>query len=176
MIGSRHLRRLWCDSSGVAGAEMVLILPLATFMVLVTLDAGYFMYTEHAVIKSVRDAARWGSRQPLSAFDCTAETSDTLIASSDPNLGAIRDDIANLVRFGDLSTTGPLIVSGWGDDQVEVSYGCEAVDTGIYQNDGYAPKITIVGKPNYPSLFGAMGGFPSSLTLVAREQAVVAGI
>lgn len=176
MIGLRHFLRLWRDCSGVAGAEMVLILPLATFMVLVTLDAGYFMYTEHAVIKSVRDAARWGSRQPLSAFDCTAETGDTLITGSNPNLGAIRNNIANLVRFGDLSTTGPLVVSGWADGQVEVSYSCEAVGTGIYQNDGYAPKITVVGKPNYPSLFGAMGGFPSSLKLVAREQAVVAGV
>lgn len=177
MMGAlRFLLRLLRDRSGVAASELVLILPLASFMVFVTVEAGYFMYTEHEVLKSVRDAARWGSRQSLTAFDCTGPTADTAITSGDPSLGSIRDNIATLARYGELSTDGPLVVTGWQDDQVSVSYSCEAVGTGIYQTDGYAPRLTVVGTPNYPSLFGAMAAFPGTMKLFGKEQAVVVGI
>jgi hypothetical protein len=169
-------RRLLADRTAAAAAELVLLLPLATLMLFVTVEAGHFMYTEHEVLKSVRDAARWASRQPLSAFGCTAATGETPITSSDPNLGAMRDNISSLARYGELSTNAPLVVSGWQDSQVSVSYSCVAQNTGIYVNDGYAPIITVTGTPNYPSLFGSMAAFPASRKLYATQHAAVVGI
>ncbi len=175
------LRRFARDCRAVAAAEMVLILPLATFMLFATVEAGYFMYTEHEVFKSVRDAARWASRQPLSDFGCTATTGDTALPSGDGStLATVRTDVSNLARYGNLAGSAPLLVNGWQDGQVAVSYSCVDVATlnlsGIYLNDGYAPVVTVIGTPNYPSLFGAMAGFPGTFKLFAKQQAVVVGI
>lgn len=168
--------RLMRDRSATAATELVLILPLATLMILVTIEGGYFMYTEHEVVKSVRDAARWGSRQALSTFGCTAATADTEISSGDANLGSIRDNISTLARYGSLSSSGAKVVNGWADSQVKVLYGCQEIDTGIYASGGYAPTITVIGNPSYPTLFGSMTYFSSSLKLYAAQQAVVVGV
>jgi Flp pilus assembly protein TadG len=176
MTASSSFRRLLGDQTATAAAELILLLPLATFMLFATVEAGHFMYAQHEVLKSVRDAARWASRQPLSAFDCTAATGDTPVTSADPNLGGIRDDISTLARYGELSTAAPLVVAGWQDNQVSVSYSCVTKDTGIYSSDGYAPVVTVIGTPNYPTLFGSMAAFPSSMKLYARQQAAVVGI
>ena len=182
MRAGAFLGRLWRDRSGVAAAEMILILPLATFMVFATVEAGHFMYTEHEVMKSVRDAARWGSRQPLSAFGCTATSADAALPSDTSTLGTIRTNISTLARYGQLSTDAPLLVAGWQDSDITVTYACEQVnatasDSGIYTGTaGYAPRITVVGTPSYPTLFGTMAAFPATMKLFAKQQAVVAGV
>jgi Flp pilus assembly protein TadG len=168
--------RLARDDAGAAAAEMVLLLPLAGLMLMVTLDAGYFMYTEHEVMKSVRDAARYGARQPFAAFNCTAETAEAELPSDSSTLGQIRTNLANLARYGQLTTTGPLLVPGWTDAQVVVTYSCKASTTGLYAAQQFAPRITVIAKPTYPTLFGGGSGFLASQALFAREQAVVVGI
>lgn len=175
MTGLSALMRLARDEGGSAAAEMVLILPVATFMLLVTLEAGHFMVKEHEVMKSVRDAARWGARQPMASFGCTAAAGETALT------GAMRDNVATLARYGQLDTDAPLRVAGWTDAQVSVSYSCLDITTvatgngGLYSAQKFAPRITVVATPNYPTLFGSAAGFLGTLKLFAKQQAVVAG-
>jgi hypothetical protein len=175
MIGT-FLRRLLRDRSGAVAAELVLLAPLAVFMLLVTIEAGYFMVTEQAVLKSVRNASRYGARQPFAAFNCTGVTGWTALPNDASTLGTIRTNIANVARFGELGNTGTLTVPGWEDAEVAVHYSCVTNTTGIYLDQGYAPRLIVIGTPNYPTLFHGMAAFPSSMKLFAREQAAVAGI
>ena len=80
-----------------------------------------------------------------------------------------------------MDTSAPLRVAGWTDAQVSVTYSCVDITTiatgtgGLYSSQKYAPRITVVGTPNYPTLFGSASGFLGSQKLFARQQAVAVG-
>ncbi len=85
--------------------------------------------------------------------------------------------MVNLARYGQIATTGePLRIAGWQDAEVLVRYRCIDYKTGIFRSEGFAPQIEVIATPGYPSLFGSMGGFTDTLTLYARQQAVVVGV
>lgn len=176
MTLGRLLRRLAVDCRASAAAEMVLIVPLASLMIFITMEAGFYMYTQHEVLKSVRDAARFGARQPFTAFNCTAATGETALPSDTSALGTVRSNVVNLALRGELGTGSPLVVKGWQASDVAVNYSCVANTNGVYAAAGYAPRITVIGTPNYPTLFGSLTGFPATLKMYAREQAPVVGL
>jgi Flp pilus assembly protein TadG len=164
----------WKNTSGAAAVETILIAPIAIFVLCMAIESGHFLYSEHQVLKGVRDAARYASRLPLSTWNCTASTAEADL----PTSNAAWSGIANVAVYGSVSGGNRPRLWTWSaassGNEVQIRYACVAKNTGIYA--GFAPQIAVIGKPNYPSLLKAMGGFDSDITLFARQQAVGIGI
>lgn len=168
------LKRLMRDRSGSAAAETVMIMPLAVMMILAAMEGGFYLYTEHQVVNGVRAAARYAARlDMIDVWNCTGAAAETTYT------GTARSAIANVARFGTIDAPSGSVSRPWtwADGDVEVRYACVAT-SGIYtaHSNGFAPQIAVIGRPSYPSLFGTLGGFNTSLKLYARQQAAGAGV
>ncbi|MBL0925052.1 MAG: pilus assembly protein [Sphingomonadaceae bacterium] len=168
----RNSTRILSNQNGAAGAEMALMLPLLITLMFGTFELGNYFWSEHKVVKSVRDAARFASRQSefYTPTNCTAGTVSSTVATN----------IDNIARYGKLSVTvadKPKIF-GW-TTPVTVSLSCPAIGSyvGIYKGKANVPVVTVTatGVP-YPSLFKVLGFTSTGLTLNASSQSAVTGI
>ena len=152
------------DRSGAAAAEMALVLPLLIVILFAGFEGGHFMWSEHKVVKAVRDGARYAGRQSLDA--CTAGIAN-------------QDNIQILTRTGTLDPTAAPVVPGWTDNStVTVSISCDAgTTTGIYKSQASgAPRVTVSASVPYPDLFGSIGFPTDGLILNAEAEAAVMGL
>jgi Flp pilus assembly pilin Flp len=172
MITSRFIEFIR-DDRGAAAAEMALILPLLMVIMFAGIEGGYFMWSEHKVVKGVRDGARYAGRQPFGAIDCDAGTVVT----------AAETAIMNVTRTG---YPDPAVfpgsdipaVPGWTNGDISVTISCDDTTvTGIYEDlpDG-APRVTVTSVVDYPSLFGVLGFPATGLKVSAESEAAVMGI
>lgn len=154
------------DDRGAAGAEMALMLPIMLALFFVSFEAGHYFYTEHKIVKSVRQGARYAGRLPFDTYSCPA--------GIDP---AAVSQIQAVTRTGSLDGTVPLI-AGWENSDITVTMTCESTTTtGIFQsNTGGAPVVTVAATASYPSLFGTLTDIDNDAQVVASAQAVVNGI
>ena len=161
---------------GAAAAELALMLPLMIIVLFGMFEGGHFLWSEHKVIKGVRDGARYAARQPFAKFDCSSSTlADTSLES----------EIRNVTIFGhpdpanssDNVTDVPA-VPGWDELEVTVTVACDsATTTGLYVAvSGGAPKVTVAADVPYTPLFGSIGFNVSSLSLKGEAQAAVMGL
>lgn len=177
MRARRFLVRLWSDCLGSAAVETVLVAPLAILLIVTAMEAGFYLYTEHQVVNGVRDAARYAARLDMvSSWGCNAAKEVPTTVT-----GTAADQIKNVARFGNAAGSGAVRPWTWDAAEVEVTVQCQksADIKGIYVDhsvDGYAPVITVIGRPNYPSLFGTLGGFDTTLSLYAKQEAAGAGV
>ena len=157
---------LFRDKRGVAAAEMALIIPLLTVLMLGSFETGHFFWNQHKVVKSVRDAARYAGRQKFSAYSCS-DVTDTLL----------KPKIINLARTGQISG-GKTNVMGWIAADVTVRVSCDpSTTTGIYKGEiGGAKRVRVIAVVTYPSLFNSLGVIDSSFKVSAQAQAAVMGI
>ena len=163
------IRRFLACERGSPAAEFVLALPIMFALLFGGLEAGHFFWTEHKLIKSVREGARYASRLPVEDL-CEGAN---VVMSSD-----IEDNIQNVTATGTLDGA-TVKVPGWDPDDVEVTVGCQGfVATGMYTGLGEAgPMITVAsGTVTYPSMFEALGFIDSSFQLSARSSSAVMGI
>ncbi|MEL1251016.1 TadE/TadG family type IV pilus assembly protein [Aurantiacibacter gilvus] len=164
-------RNLFADRNGAAAAEMALVMPLLVALMFGGMEAGYFLWSEHKVIKGVRDGARFAGRQAFSTVDCT---------SGGFTDAAVVTAIKNLTRTGTVDGTGQPTVPGWDDNatEVTVSISCDSgTTTGIYSNEPEgAPRVTVSASVSYPSLFGPIAFDLSSIDLNAEAEAAVMGL
>ena len=164
------IRRFWKDRSGAAAAELVLALPMMFALMFGAMEAGHYFWTQHKIVKSVRDGARFATRLDVEAL-CNGAT---VVMS-----GALEDEIQNVTATGRVGTGGAAKVPGWDPNNVSVTVGCQQfVDTGIYTDLGSAgPLVTVdSGVVPYPSLFEYLGFIDTSFGLSARSSAAVMGI
>ena len=56
------IRRVISNRRGTAAAEFVLTLPMMLALLFGAMEAGHFFWTQHKIVKSVRDGARYASR------------------------------------------------------------------------------------------------------------------
>lgn len=154
-----------------AAAEMALILPLLVMLLFGGLEGGYYLWSEHKVIKAVRDGARFAGRQQFTVFDCGAGT----ITDS-----TVIDNIKNVTRTGTLDEDAVPVVPGWDDNstQVDIDVTCDAsVTGGIYSAEaGGAPIVTVSATVPYPTLFGPIALGLNDTDLNASAQAAVMGL
>lgn len=184
MTMRRALALLHRDCSGAAAVETVLIMPLAILLLVLGIESGHYLYSEHQVVKGVRDAARFASRLPLSIWNCTAATNtdaDLSKAATTPGIpGTVWQAIANVAVYGSVTPTTAKRLWTWSpiptDGEVVIRYRCDNNGSGIYTATRFAPRITVTGKPYYPSLFKTMTGFTGSMRLGASQQAAGSGI
>ena len=179
----RFARHFLGNKSGTAAAEMALVAPMLIVLMFGTVEIGNYFLTEHAVIKQVRDGARYGSRLTLAAdYTCAPGTDLSKIFEN----GTASADIQNVTRTGSVDGTaaGRFGAAFWTScpgsaNPVTVSVRCVEEDTysGIYSSlEGDIPVVTVSANVAYPSLFGALGFNTSGLCLRAESEAAVYGI
>ena len=169
--------RLIRSTSGSAAAEMALVLPLLTVLLFGSVELGNYFYSEHVLVKGVRDGARYAARQAFSNYTACGSPGAT-----------IENNTKALVRTGQLSG-GTDLLPNWADANTTftVTVNCYpsaggTALSGIYNDlvNGTggsvgAPVVTVTASVPYRSIFGYIGhGF--NLTLNATSQAAVQGI
>lgn len=167
---------LFIGERGAAAAELALITPLLLTMLFGALELGNYFLDEHALVKQVRDGARYASRLPLEDnYTCPS----TVDASAQTN-------ISNVTRTGtvDGSGTGRFTADYWtrtctGVPQtLTVTIRC--VDQNDYSGvwadwDGDIPVVTVSAAVDYRSLLGTLGLGDPSLCLRAESEIPVMG-
>jgi Flp pilus assembly protein TadG len=161
------LSRLLRHTDGVAAAEMALVTPLLLTLMFGSFELGNYFLSEHVVVKSVRDGARYAGRLSFTEYDCSAPSSNAI------------DQIRNVTRTGQVASGGTERLTGWtSPTTITVSVACSSTTTGgIYKDKtGGAPVVTVSASVPYSSLLGTIGLANPSLTLNAKSQSAVNGI
>ena len=171
-------RAFLSSERAAAAVEMALILPFAIVLLFGSVEMGYFFYTQHQVVKGVRDGARYASRQNFGYFSC-ASTSLQDPGGTYASGASMTTTIKNVTRTGRTSG-GTSRVPGWVDGDITVTVSCppsgQEVDTGIYEGKTNAPQVNVAAVVAYPSLFGGIGALDSNYNLRANQQSAVMGI
>ncbi len=159
------------DERGVAAAEMALITPMLITLMFGSFELGNYFFSEHVVVKSTRDAARFAARQ-YSLYSPPSCTPGVITADPAP-------DIDKIARYGKLTVnlSDEPKVYGW-STAVTVELSCPAIGSysGIYKDKTNIPVITVSAAVPYTSLFERIGFDALGLTLNASSQAAVTGI
>lgn len=158
------------DRRGSVGAEFALVLPMLLVLMFGGLEAGHFFWTEHKLIKAVRDGARYAARMDI----------DKLCNGATQQLDAdVQNEIQRVTSTGQVAAGGAPKVPGWSAGAVTITVGCEQfVDTGIYTDLGTkGPVVTVSsGSVTYPSLFAGLGFIDSSIKISAESSTPVLGV
>lgn len=169
MICLRTFARSEC---GGPAAELALMLPLLVVMIFGSIEMGYYFYTEHQVIKGVRDGARFASRQSFEAINCTGADIPVDVAAK----------IREVTRTG-RTAGGTARVPGWINSDIQIALACvqggdggATFTSGIYYEEPGAPIITITASVDYEPLFAGIGGIADTSKLNAVQQTAVMGI
>jgi hypothetical protein len=174
-MSARFLR----DERGSPSAEFALILPALVALMFGSFEAGNFFWTQHKLIKAVREGARYAARLPVDTY-CDGAT-----AQFDANPEA-EADIKAVTLTGKLPAEGGQIaVPGMTTEQITVAPVCAAYavsetgsGTGIYSDLGNGgPVVTVsVSGVGYPSLFAQLAGLDGSIDMAAKASAPVIGL
>lgn len=172
-------RRALADRRGAAAAELGLILPLLLAIFFGSVELGNYFYSEHKLVKGVRDGARYAARQRFSNYS-TCSGSPT---------APIPAETQRLVQKGTLDSTAPDLLPNWDSATFSVTISCtttlddDAAATefnvsGIYSNNsGGAPSIVVSASVPYRPVLGTpFGFFGTGLSLNASQSAAVAGL
>lgn len=159
------------DTRAAAAAEMALMLPLLIMLMLGVAEGSYMIWSEHVVVKAVREGARYASHQSWANLNCSSQDTTTV------------NNIKLLTRTGQInSSTAASRIRNWTDSGVTVSVACNTnsnVAAGIYTGlSGGAPVVTVSANTAYPSLFKRFGLTKAaiSINLKAQDSAPVIGI
>ena len=127
------LARLFRQESGAAAAEMALVAPLLIILMFGSMELGHYVYSQHVVVKAVRDGARYASRQGFSAFACPATTIG----------GTVVTDTQNVTRTNTVAGTGTPRLATWTQNS--------SVDVRVIRCDTSG---------TYGSFYSGLGGVP----------------
>lgn len=166
----RVLHRFAKDRRGAAAAEMALVAPMLIILMFGAFELGNYFLAEHKVVKSVRDGARYASRQPFVLYAGCAIDGDVITRTQ------------NVTRTGRVADGGTAKLPYWDDpDSISVTVACPDAAgedyQGIYRDvAGGALVVTVEATVPYTPLFVSMGLGSTTLNLRARSQAAVMGI
>jgi Flp pilus assembly protein TadG len=172
---------------GAAGAEMALMVPLLVTIMFGSFEISSYFWTEHKVVKGVRDGARFAARLSFTNFECPVDDGDP-DTPPDPGTGnldsALETQIKEVTRTG-LVSDGTATVVDWVNDDVDIAVTCpdaaldesggSAVTTGIYTNLDNAPIVTVSTTVSYSPLFEKLGFDATELDVSASSQSAVMG-
>lgn len=166
------IRRYLIDSRGSSAVEFALALPMMLVLMFGGLEAGHFFWTEHKLVKAVRDGARYAARLDVHTL---CDSSGNAIEDS-----TVYADIQAVTSTGlPVSAGAGPKVPNWSASGVGIDMRCgEFMNSGIYSQYDQAGPIVIVssGSVQYPSLFEALGAITSSIQISAESSAAVTGI
>jgi Flp pilus assembly protein TadG len=166
------LSRIIRDRSGTAAVEMVMVTPLLLTIMFGATELGRFFWSEHQLIKAVRDASIWASRQTIDNFDCATATVST----------AVTNATRNLVKTG-VVTGGTNRLPNWSNAGASINLSLSCVTaaggttlSGIYTaNHGQVPILTINATLPYNSIMHGFG-LDRTFTMQATQQTAVMGV
>ena len=161
-------RRLVADRGGSSATEMALVMPLLLILMFGTFELGYYFLSEHVLQKSVRDAARFAARLPMTSYPSCAPTADA------------EAQIRRMARTGRPDDGGAAQrLQGWtANNMTTVTLTCVATGTytGIYiEFPTGVTKVKVTASVPYPTLLGSMGLGTSTLQLNAESESAVYG-
>ncbi len=162
------IARLVHNVAGTAAAEMALVIPLLVALMFGCTELGRYFWSQHVLVKAVRDGSVYAARQRIDNFDCANSTVATNVVNQ----------TKTLVQTGQLSG-GTRMLPNWSAGTTVFAIDLDCVTSangtslgGIYSaNKGQVPVITVRASVPFTSMFGLRSG----LTLNAREQAAVFG-
>lgn len=162
------------QKSGSAATELALALPLLVTLLFGSAELGNYFLDEHALVKQVRDGARYASRLPVEAnYTCPSTVS-----------AAAQTLIGNVTRTGtvDGSGTGRFTPEYWTRTcqgaTLTVTIRCVDEDDydGIYQSlEGDIPVVKVSAAVGYRSVLGTLGLPTANLCLRAESESAVVG-
>jgi Flp pilus assembly protein TadG len=158
---------LWRCRSGSAGIELVLVMPIMLILMFGLVDLGNFFMSQHAVVKAVRDGARYASRRGFGEYSCAAASSDVVTKTRDiTRTGTISGGTARLVTWTDPAS-------------ITLTVRCDTSGTysGIYngQTSG-VPVVKVSAVVPYNSLFRHFGITTATINLSAASEVPVMGV
>ncbi len=156
--------------------EMALVLPFLLALMFTCLEGAHYLYTEHQIVKGVRDGARFAARHDFSNYSCGSTTVPGGLETTIKNVTVYGKVTVSAGDFPRVSTWTVPDTSGQSITTVSVSCPATAVTTGIYKKLANAPRVTVSATVSYPSLFGAVSGLTSSFKVHAEHQAAVMGV
>lgn len=164
------MRGLAGNDSGAAAAEMALVTPFLFFLMFGSMELGNYFYSEHVVVKAVRDGARFASRQSFDSFTCPDQIDST-----------VKTNTQNVTRTNRVAPGGTARLKGWTDNAtVSVTVQCDT--SGSYKSfyegmaaTGGIPVVKVSATVSYSSLFASIGFASIGLSLRAESQAPVMG-
>ena len=161
-------RRLVADQSATAAAEMALVMPIFVALIFGTFEFGHFFMSEHIVQKSVRDAARYAARLPLTNYSGCAVG------------GTALTNIQNVAKAGDPDGDSDndgspdQRLQGWTDAAMtSVTVACDTSGSykGVYEDFPMgAPVITVSATVPYPTFFATLGMGTATTSRCAAGQ------
>ena len=164
------ITRLLRHGSGAAAVEMALITPLLIVIMFGSMELGYYFYSEHVVVKAVRDGARFASRQGFENFTCTPKTVST----------SVQTDTQNVTRTNQVATGGTPRLGRWTSNaSITVTVDrCDISGTygSFYEGLPGIPIIKVSATVPYTSLFSLLGFNSTALTMTAQSESPVMGI
>jgi Flp pilus assembly protein TadG len=163
------LCRMLKETAGAAAVEMALVAPLLIAIAFGAMELGYYFYSEHVVIKSVRDGARFASREGFSDYSCSDNSIDSSVVT----------DTQRVTRTNQVDDGGQARLPNWTDDStVSVTMTCDTSGTygSFYDGLGGVPVVTVTATVPYTSLFGILGFKTTGFKLQATSQSPVMGI
>lgn len=167
-------RHLLGDRSGAAAAEMALVAPMLITLMFGSVELGRFFWNEHQLVKAVRNASVFASRQRIvpANYDCATNS----VGSS------VTTPVTNLVRTGVLAG-GTDRMDHWNDAGASVAVTMSCTTSagatnlgGLYTiNGNQVPIVTVTATLPFPLLLTGLG-LSGSWTLQAKAQSAVVGI
>jgi Flp pilus assembly protein TadG len=161
-------RMLWRCRSGSVGVETALVTPVILILMFGLVDLGNYFMSEHAVVKAVRDGARYASRRGFAEYSCASASTDVVTKTR------------NITRTGTL-TGGTARLVGWTnpDTTIFVTVRCDTSGTysGIYKGAATGvPVVKVSAVVPYKSLFKYFGITTATIDLTAASEVPVMGV
>jgi Flp pilus assembly protein TadG len=163
------LGQLIKNRSGAAAVEMALVAPLLIAIMFGAMELGYYFYSEHVVVKAVRDGARFASRQSFDHYDCATSGVDA----------TVQVDTQRVTRTDRVASGGTARLASWTSDaSVSVTMRPEPMGTygSFYGGMTCIPVVVVSATVPYTSLFSLLGFNTTSLQLTARSEVPVMGV
>lgn len=168
----RKCIRLLRSTCGAAAVEMALVTPLLLIIMMGSMELGNYFLDEHALVKGVRDGARYAARQGFTNYTCPGGTAPG---------GTVASDTQNVVRTGQVSGGTQRLPQA---ATVTVTMSCNSVVggqaiSGIYRSTSgtaYAPVVIVSATVPYTPVMQSFGFRGTGLSLNANQQAAVMGI
>ncbi|QIK95674.1 pilus assembly protein [Sphingomonas sp. HDW15A] len=166
------LSKMLRDRGGSAAVEMVMVTPLLLTIMFGATELGRYFWSEHQLIKAVRDASIWASRQTIDNFNCATSTVSTTVTNA----------TRNLVKTG-VASGGTNRLPNWSNAGASITLSLNCVTAaggttlaGIYTaNAGKVPVLTITATLPYNSIMHGFG-LNRTFTMQASQQTAVMGV
>jgi Flp pilus assembly protein TadG len=159
------------DCRAAAAAEMAFVAPMLLILMFGAAELGNYFLDQHKLEKAVRDGARYAARQSFTNYPTCSTVSTTL-----------RDNTRNVVMYGYLGNTTPLITPNIVTSDITISTSCATTVNsqtmqGLYfAHSGGAQIVTVTAQATYLPILGLFGFSGTGFHLNASSQAAVTGL